>query len=335
MKQMQTLNRALTKVREWLSTGTERLGVSGTPVKSNITDPESAKMKTSKGVIQGYAGMAVVEAKHQVVVHSEAFGQGQEHNLLVPVLEGVRASFKVLGRDGDILRGIRVTADAGLHSEANLRYLHENRIDGYVADTNFRKRDPRFASAERHRVRHKEDKRIEDKKQGKPPGCYTNADFRMAEDAGSCRCPAGKTLYRNGERTHTGIYEMVRFRGAKRDCKPCALRAQCLRTPDKTATRQVAFILGRNAEKPETHTERMRNKIDTEVGRYRYSLRLGTAEPVFADINHAIGLKRFSLRGKRKVNAQWMLYCLAHNIGKIQRYGDLQRWQTQRTAETR
>jgi transposase len=335
VKQMATLNRALAKVREWLATGTERVGVSGKAVKSNITDPESAKMKTAKGVIQGYDGMAVVDAKHQIVIHSEAFGQGQEHNLLVPVLEGVRASFKVLGREADILQGVRVTADAGLHSEANLQYLHENQIDGYVADTNFRQRDPRFASAERHRIRHKEDKRIEDRKQGKHPGCFTNADFRMAADAGSCRCPAGKTLYRNGERTHTGIYEMVRFRGAKRDCQPCEQREQCLRTPDRTATRQVAFILGRNPRKPETHSERMRHRIDTEVGRYRYSLRLGTVEPVFADINHATGLKRFSLRGQRKVNAQWMLYGLTHNIGKNQRYGDVRRWQKERQAGNR
>lgn len=202
-KQIRTLNRALAKVRGWLKTGKYRLAV-------------SAKMKTSKGVIQGYDGMAVVDAKHQIVVHSEAFGQGQEHNLLAPVLEGVRESFKAPGRDEDILEGIRVTADAGLHSEANLQYLQDNKIDGYVADTNFRKRDPRFAGAERHRVRHREDKRIEDRKKGKSPGRYTNEDFRMAEDASNCQCPAGKTLYRNGERTHTGAYEMVRFRGAAR-----------------------------------------------------------------------------------------------------------------------
>ena len=192
-QQMQTLDRALAKVRGWLATGQERRGVSGSVVKSNITDPESAKMKTSKGVIQGYDGMAVVDAKHQIVVHSEAFGQGQEHNLLAPVLEGVRESFRALGRDEDILAGIRVTADAGLHSEANLQYLEENRIDGYVADTNFRKRDPRFASAERHKVQHKADRKSEDRKKGKPPARYRNEDFRMAEDASSCQCPAGKT----------------------------------------------------------------------------------------------------------------------------------------------
>ena len=161
-------------------------------------------MKTAKGVIQGYDGMAVVDAKHQIVVHSEAFGQGQEHNLLAPVLEGVRESFRALGCDEDILDGIQVTADAGLHSEANLQYLQEKRIDGYIADTNFRKRDPRFAGAERHRVRHKEDKRSEGRRKGNPAPCYGNEDFRVAEDASSCQCPAGKTLYRNGARTHTG-----------------------------------------------------------------------------------------------------------------------------------
>jgi Transposase DDE domain len=32
-------------------------------------------------------------------------------------------------------------------------------------------------------------------------------------------------------------------------------------------------------------------------------------------------LRRFSLRGRRKVNTQWLLYCLVHNVGKLQRYG--------------
>ncbi|MFQ5780564.1 MAG: transposase, partial [Nitrospiria bacterium] len=34
-----------------------------------------------------------------------------------------------------------------------------------------------------------------------------------------------------------------------------------------------------------------------------------------------LGLNRFSLRGKVKVNIQWLLFCITHNLGKIQRYG--------------
>ena len=62
------------KIRTWLRENDDKPGKTGKPVKSNITDNESAKMKTSHGVIQGYDGVAVVDAKHQIVVHAEAFG---------------------------------------------------------------------------------------------------------------------------------------------------------------------------------------------------------------------------------------------------------------------
>jgi len=156
----------------------------------------------------------------------------------------------------------------------------------------------------------------------------------MAEDASSCQCPAGKTLYRNGERTHTGAYEMVRFRGAQRDCERvnsahsvCALRIRLRR--DKWRLSGAQHPKARNAHR--THEAKDRHR--------RGSLSIqpapGTVEPVFADINHATGLRRFSLRGRRKVNAQWMMFCLAHNIGKIQRYGDIGRRKKERKAEIR
>ena len=49
----------------------------------------------------------------------------------------------------------------------------------------------------------------------------------------------------------------------------------------------------------------------------KYSQRLGTVEPVFANIRHNKQLNRFTLRGKCKVSAQWHLYCLVHNIEKV------------------
>jgi len=44
-------------------------------------------MKTSHGVIQGYNGVASVDNKHQIIVAAEAYGQGQEHGLLEPMIE--------------------------------------------------------------------------------------------------------------------------------------------------------------------------------------------------------------------------------------------------------
>ena len=88
--------------------------------------------------------------------------------------------------------------------------------------------------------------------------------------------------------------------------------------------RQVVFFTGPRIAK-ETYTAKMKRKIDTDHGRHQYSRRLATAEPVFANICSAHGLKRFSHRGRKKVNAQWLLYCLMHNIAKVSRYGNLGR----------
>jgi len=61
----------------------------------------------------------------------------------------------------------------------------------------------------------------------------------------------------------------------------------------------------------------MIQKIDTDKGREIYSKRMGLIEPVFANIRSTLRLDRFSLRDKIKVNIQWLLFCITHNLGKI------------------
>jgi hypothetical protein len=60
----------------------------------------------------------------------------------------------------------------------------------------------------------------------------------------------------------------------------------------------------------------MRRKFDTRLGREIYSRRMATVEPVFANLQNK-GMRRFTLRGRRKVNAQWQLFTMVHNIEKI------------------
>ena len=73
----------------------------------------------------------------------------------------------------------------------------------------------------------------------------------------------------------------------------------------------------------ETLTSKMRAKIDTPEGRAIYSRRLGTVEPVFANLGAQKGMNRSTLRGTRKVNIQWRLYCLVHNLEKVGHYGSI------------
>ena len=67
----------------------------------------------------------------------------------------------------------------------------------------------------------------------------------------------------------------------------------------------------------------MIERFDTDRGRHLYSRRMGTVEPVFGNVCGTLGLDKFSLRGKAKVEAQWQLFCAVHNIGKLARYGRL------------
>lgn len=74
-QQIETLKRASKKIKTFLAENEDRTGISGKVIKSNITDNDSAKMKTSHGVIQGYNGVATVDDKHQIVVAAEAMGK--------------------------------------------------------------------------------------------------------------------------------------------------------------------------------------------------------------------------------------------------------------------
>jgi len=61
----------------------------------------------------------------------------------------------------------------------------------------------------------------------------------------------------------------------------------------------------------------MKARIDSREGRLLYSRRLGIVEPVFGNL-HNHHLRRFTLRTRSKVDAQWKLFALVHNVQKLQ-----------------
>jgi transposase len=65
---------------------------------------------------------------------------------------------------------------------------------------------------------------------------------------------------------------------------------------------------------------RMAAKVRTPKGQALYARRKVIVEPVFGQIKGARGFRGFSLRGLGKVNGEWSLVCLTHNLLKIWRY---------------
>ncbi|NRB79764.1 MAG: transposase, partial [Saccharospirillaceae bacterium] len=66
----------------------------------------------------------------------------------------------------------------------------------------------------------------------------------------------------------------------------------------------------------------MKEKIDSAAGRRIYNKRMWTIEPVFGNICSNKKLSKSNLRGKTKVNGQWLMYCMIHNLEKLWKYGE-------------
>ena len=268
-------------------------------------------MKTSHGVVQGYTGVAAVDAKSQIVVHAQAFGTGQENGLLPVVLDDTRKDFTAIN-SADPLITVTVLTDSGYHSEDTLEHLAQDQVQALIADTGFRSRDPRFADAYKHKPIEKQRNPGERRSQWFQP-----KDFQFDPAQQSCRCPNGQMLKRSAANAVIKGRKGVTFEGTREICGQCPLKAQCLRKPDTSPYRQVAFFDGSKTHDTHPHTAAMKVRIDTREGRLLYGRRLGIVEPVFGNL-HNHRLRRFTLRSRRKVDAQWKLFALVHNVQKLQ-----------------
>ena len=65
--------------------------------------------------------------------------------------------------------------------------------------------------------------------------------------------------------------------------------------------------------------ERMKRKLQTKSGHAIYAARKEIVEPVFGQIKQARGFRQFLMRGLEKVQGEWALVCMAHNVLKLHR----------------
>ncbi len=314
-----TLRKEFKKIDDFLKTAEPRMGKAKQQkeVKSNITDNESAKITTSKGTIQGFNGIAAVDKKHQIIVDAQAFGEASEHHTLQPIIESIRQRYRTLGIGSDLHGGRTVvTADTGFSNDENNRYLKDNKVNAYVPDLKFRERDKYFANQKK-----KYGKRHQDTKKNQRE-VIPVSEFTFNEKRKTCRCPAGNEMGLYHERTLKSGAKKYVFEGKLTDCRVCPLKDDCMRNPSsanhrKGHGRQVHFTVDQH----KTATAWMKKRVDSRQGKVIYGHRMSVVEPVFANIGTQKQLNRFSLRGKKKVQGQWQLYCLVHNIEKIMNYG--------------
>jgi hypothetical protein len=262
-------------------------------VKSNVTDNESAMIHSSKGYLQGYIGIAVSDSKNQIIVAAEAVGTANEGEhfpgLLDQTLENLnKASVKPLEEKPQVF-----LADTNYFSEENFLASQEHGVKAIIPDGDRKKRTGPCGQER-----------------------YTINDFTYHEEGDYYECPQSKKLAFKGTKKYRGG-EHKTYQASLTDCKACVDFSRCMWTKKKC----TQIVQGRKLIKTEKEDEsrlcrQMRKEMATEDCQEKYSRRIQIVEPVFANIRYCKGLDRFMLRGKKKVNGQWLLYCMVHNLRK-------------------
>jgi len=299
------------RLNEFLKDREPKRGSNGKEIQSNVIDNESVKMPSSHGVVQGYNAQALVDSKHQVILAAEAFSS-QDHENLAPMLKDAKKNLVAIGKDETYFQGKQLTADSNYHSFNNLTLCRDEKIDAYIPDIQFRKRNPRFADQERFK-----DGIHGRQRPAAKPSPFTASDFSFDPSKQVYLCPQGQELTCHA-RNQTNRYRTYDVYHARmEDCAACPVRARCLSKP--TSSRRYLSVPVDT--QPPNLIDEMKAKIDTEQGKQIYARRLGIVEPVFANICVQKRMNRFTLRSKLKVDVQWRLFALVHNIGKIHTFG--------------
>jgi hypothetical protein len=246
-------------------------------------------------VIQGYNGIAVADGENQVIVAADVAGSVHEGDFLPGMLDELKTNMQRITGEEEPLEDATVLGDTGYFSAKNLEEAEKRNVDVLIPDQQFRKRDESFKEQKCHGKRR-----------------YTKEDFTYNEEDNTYTCPAGKVLVYKGH-VDLNSNSGEKYQAKSVDCKGCPHVEKCVASRGGNHPKRTLYI----ADSPGGKIlEDMRNKIDDPRNRELYGRRMQIIEPVFADIECCKKMNRFSLRGRKKVAGQWLLFCIVHNIGK-------------------
>ena len=178
-----------------------------------------------------------------------------------------------------------VTADCGYSTGNNLQELESSDIDAYIPDDTYQSRS-----------------------RGKQVSAFDKDNFIYDQITDVFTCPEGKLV----KFWHIRRYETGDCRVYRCDqCTSCQHFGQC------TKSKQGRSIWRRVVDES---IKQMRLKLDSESGKAIYAKRKHIVEPVFGHIKSVLGFTGFSLRGLKKVNAEFKIVAIAHNLKKISKY---------------
>jgi transposase len=251
-----------------------------------FADADARLMLMKRGEYDyAYNAQAAVDAEDGIIVAAALTNTAPDTGHLPGLVAEVRALRAAADRP--VTEPTTVSADAGYFSTDNIAEDGEG-IDLLIAAG---RSDPAASAALGQR--------------------YTADVFAYDTARDVWLCPADKTLERQVSAPGaTGRPSKHRYLASAVDCAACPRRAQCLQPGEE---RRVLVT-----QRSRT-TGSMRFKLRQPAARRRYARRKVIVEPIFGQVKEDRGFTTLRLRGLLFARGEWLLACLAHNLGKLVR----------------
>lgn len=254
------------------------------------TDPDATFMRMKEDhMLNGQLkpGYNVqISSENQFVVNYTLHQQANDLHTLAPHLEEFTRLYQSYPEE--------LTADAGYGSQQNYELLEQHNIKAFVKYGNFDKEQARVKSKKRKVVKPFERDTLYYNPQ---KDCYT--------------CPMGQTMNKVATRTRqtkSGYLQQYSVYQAQ-NCQGCPLRGLCHKAKGHRKVERNHQL--------ETYKNKARELLCSSIGEEKRRRRTADVEPVFAHIKSNRNFKRFTHRGLEKVNLEFGLHALAHNIRKM------------------
>lgn len=289
----------------------------------NLTDADTRKMKTADGAyINGYLAQVAVEEKNHFIVATEVFSESNDYNCgpefikSIPVIEeqlnkknktevelnNIENENKSQqneidnNKESEEKKTIKILTDGGYGNIDLLVELEQNNIDAYIPVSKI------ISGAE-------SSEKIEESKNK-----INAAHCELKEKNGGIilECPGKQQMSKHGENKEKNKEDRNIFVPDPKKCKQCGFNKRCYGTIKNRKTFKITKSI---CEHYQT-IQRMREKLESEQGKEIYAKRKTIIEHVNGEIKELHHFRAFSYRGRKKVNVQWGLVCLAYNIRK-------------------
>lgn len=222
-----------------------------------------------------------IATENQFILGYGIYQKAADTSVFIPFMDRIKDQLHIPAKN--------VITDAGYGSEENYDYVVRNNIGNYIKYNNFD-----YEKTNKYKKRN-----------------FISDRFVYNQEKDYYKCPSGQVLdfaYIKKTKTENG-YKSERIVYKSRCCEGCQFKEKCCKgLNNRTIEISPKLIEYKNTA---------RQNLESETGKILRSKRGVDVESVFGQIKHNKQFRRFYTKGLKKVNTEWGIISIAHNIKKM------------------